>query len=231
MYIQGDIMEKDKLRNKEKSIIFKNTYRKWKINSLDYAGYFTIFQGFAETEILEKISGNALKLYIYLGINSSNWEGVVWHSNKKIASYFHKSERTIRLWMKELENLNLIKRMQLEYNGNVYTYLMPYASKLDKNFDKNDYIMGDLIIDEIGSLCITNETIQMPITKACNVEILISNEWIQGRIISKRSGESFYSKKFGLNSIPDIDYIFESDILNEGIKIDGSKIFRIRIPI
>ncbi|MGM9536046.1 MAG: hypothetical protein ACI3VR_12360, partial [Intestinibacter sp.] len=91
--------------------------------------------------------------------------------------------------------------------------------------------IGQLIIDEIGSLCVINETIQLPITNASNVEILIGDKWVQGKIITKRFGPSFYTKKFGLNSISEIEYLFESDKLNGCIHIDGSKIFYIRIPI
>lgn len=114
------------LNNKEKAMLFKDNYKYWKEMSLENNGYFVIFNGFMESEKLKKISGNALKLYIYLGLNSKNYTGEVWHSNKKIAKYFGRSERTIRDWMKELEDLNLIKRMQLEFNGNSYTFLQPY---------------------------------------------------------------------------------------------------------
>ena len=122
-----------KLKNRDKSLLMRNNYKIWKYNALSESAYFIIFQGFLETNILKEISGNALKLYIYLGINSNNYEGIVWHSNKKIASYFDKSERTIRTWMKELEDLKLIKRMRLDYDGIVYTYLQPYKDKDNNN--------------------------------------------------------------------------------------------------
>ena len=117
------------LNNSEKSLIMRNNYKRWKLDALDESGYFTIFQGFLEGNKLNDISGNALKLYIYLGLNSNNLEGIVWHSNKKIANYFNKSERTIRTWMKELEDNRLIKRMRLKYDGPVYTYLQTYIYK------------------------------------------------------------------------------------------------------
>ncbi|MDU4912867.1 helix-turn-helix domain-containing protein [Clostridium baratii] len=120
------------MRNYEKSELYKKEFNYWKREALDEAGYFIIFQGFLEEEILKNISGNALKLYLYLGINSRNSTGVVWHSNKKIAEYFNKAERTIRSWMKELEDLKLIKRMRLDYDGKVYTYLKPYKYKKNK---------------------------------------------------------------------------------------------------
>lgn len=124
--------EMNRLKNKEKALLMRNKYKFWKYDALDQSAYFIIFQGFLESGKLKDISGNALKLYIYLGINSNNYEGVVWHSNKKISEYFGKSERTIRTWMKELEDMNLIKRMRLEYDGIVYTYLQPYEHSYKK---------------------------------------------------------------------------------------------------
>jgi len=114
------------LSNKEKARLYKRNYREWKKNSLDESGFFVIFSGFIDSDKLKKISGNALKLYIYLGIYSNNMTGEVWHSNKTIAKYFGKSERTIRAWMKELEDMNLIKRMRLEFDGEPHVYLQPY---------------------------------------------------------------------------------------------------------
>lgn len=121
-----------KKTNKQLSEIYKNNYYKWKISGLENEGYFIIFNGFQKNNNLKKISGNALKLYIYLGINSSNSTGETWHSNATIAKYFNKSERTIRNWMNELESLNLIKRMQLEYNGPAHTYLQTYLLTNDR---------------------------------------------------------------------------------------------------
>jgi DNA-binding Lrp family transcriptional regulator len=112
--------------NKDYSEILKRNYEAWKRNGLSNGGYFVIFNGFLKETKLRAISGNALKLYIYLGLNSNNMSGEVWHTNKSIAKYFTKSERTIREWMKELEDLNLIKRFQLEFNGISHTYLQPY---------------------------------------------------------------------------------------------------------
>lgn len=117
----------NKLTNKSKATLHKNNYKSWKKRSLDENGFFIIFNGFVESHLLTKISGNALKLYIYLGIHSQNTTGEVWHSNKTIAKYFDRSERTIRGWMLELEEIHLIKRMRLVYDGEVRTYLQPYV--------------------------------------------------------------------------------------------------------
>lgn len=115
-----------KYSNKDKAVIYKKNYEFWKKEGLDNYGYFIIFNGFITSNKLVNINGNALKLYIYLGMYSKNMTGEVWHSNYKIAKYFNKSERTIRNWMRELEDLNLIKRMQLEFNGESHTFLQTY---------------------------------------------------------------------------------------------------------
>lgn len=116
------------LSNPEKAKLYRSNYEIWKKHSLETNGYFVIFNGLIESEKLKKISGNALKLYIYLGIHSKNFTGEVWHSNKTISKYFGKSERTVRDWMKELEDLNLIRRMRLKYNGEPHVFLQPYES-------------------------------------------------------------------------------------------------------
>lgn len=115
-----------KLTNSKKAEIYKKNYSVWKQAGLNHNSYFVIFKGFIESNKLKNISGNALKLYIYLGMYSKNNTGEVWHSTYKIAKYFGKSERTIRTWSKELEDIHLIKKMQLEFNGVTHTYLQPY---------------------------------------------------------------------------------------------------------
>lgn len=122
--------------NLQKSDQLKKTYENWKKEALNNSGYFVIFNGFLSDDILKKISGNALKLYIYLGLHSKNMTGEVWHTNNSISKYFNRTDRTIRTWIKELENLNLIYRMQLEFNGVAHNYLLPYDSsnKMDSKF-------------------------------------------------------------------------------------------------
>lgn len=106
----------------------KENYKVWKDNSLENAGYFVIFNGFLEQKMLKKISGNALKLYVFLGIKSDNYTGESFFSIQSIAKYFGKSERTISNWIAELEELKLIKRVQLKHNEVSHTFLQPYFS-------------------------------------------------------------------------------------------------------
>lgn len=142
------------LRNIDKSLILRNNYKSWKFNSLDNVGYFIVFQGFEESKKLKNISGNALKLYIFLGIHANNYEGIVWYSTKTIANYFEKSERTIRAWLKELDDMELITRMRLKYDGTVYTYLLPYKAKLENTFISSQ---GIIYFNEYTELCFQNE--------------------------------------------------------------------------
>ena len=118
-------MNKKNISNLELSRRLKENYSEWKDVSLRFENYFIIFNKFSNDKLLN-ISGNALKLYIYLGINSNTKTGEVWHSNKTIAEYFNKSERTIRSWMTELERMNLVYRLQLKFNEESHTYLQPY---------------------------------------------------------------------------------------------------------
>lgn len=114
------------LTNKKMAELHRKNYDKWKTQSLKTKGYFVVFDSFLTNKKLSKISGNALKLYIYMGLNSNNNTGEMWHSIKTMANYFNRSERTISYWIKDLEKANLIKRMQLEQNGSSHTFLQTY---------------------------------------------------------------------------------------------------------
>ncbi len=192
-------MNKGKLSNKTKSNLMKQKYRKWKMESLDEAGYFVIFQGFLESGKLSQISGNALKLYVYLGINSSNLEGVVWHSNSTIGRYFNKSERTIRTWMKELEDLGLIKRMRLKYDGMPYTYLKTYDAKIKTENVK--LVEGILYINKQNQIGINDGKVNVPIPISSFVRVYdnYKGEWLDGQIQIRRNFE------FEI-----VDYVFKS---------------------
>lgn len=115
-----------KLPNHVKAEIYKVKYKDFKVASLDTYGYFPIFVSFRDNLNLKKINGNALKLYIYLGLKSDNWSGETWVSIETMAEYFGKSKRAISNWLKELEEMNLIKRLQLNKDDVSHTYLRPY---------------------------------------------------------------------------------------------------------
>lgn len=117
----------DKIPNKRKAEINREDFSKWKRNALDNFGFFPVFQPLKETFILKKLSGNALRLYLYLGLMSDNNTGETWVSIDTMATYFEKSKRTISDWLKELEKAGLIERMQLKPNEVSHTFLKPYG--------------------------------------------------------------------------------------------------------
>lgn len=119
---------KKKITNKQYAGMWRKNYSAWKKESLDLSGFFVVFNGFLDNNILQKISGNALKLYVFLGIKSNNSTGESYYTITSIAKYFKKSERTINNWMKELVKLNLIKRVQFEKNNVSHTFIQPYAA-------------------------------------------------------------------------------------------------------
>jgi DNA-binding transcriptional ArsR family regulator len=127
-----------KIPNYRKAEILEREYKEWKEVSLEHEGYFPIFQPFKESFHLKNLSGNALKLYIYIGLMSGNYNGKTWVAIDTMAKYFGKSKRTISDWLKELEKHKLVKRMQMEPNGVAYTFLLPY---------ENGYLYTDEDID------------------------------------------------------------------------------------
>ena len=126
--------------NHKKAEVYKLNYKKWKEYSLDNDGYYPVFQSFKENYILRRISGNALKLYLYMGLYSGNKTGENWVTIETISLYFKKSPRTISNWIRELEELKLIVRMQLKYNEPSHTYFLPYSdfNHLIENIQKED---------------------------------------------------------------------------------------------
>ena len=120
-------MKFNQLNNNQKAKYYLRNYSAWREDKKKKrSGFFVIYNDFKDKNILKNISGNALKLYIFLGINSKNETGESWYTIDSIAKYFNKSPRTISYWIEELEKLNLIKRMQLEVNNPSHTYLQPY---------------------------------------------------------------------------------------------------------
>lgn len=120
-------MDFENLPNYRKAEIYRSRYKKWKEDSLVFVGYFPIFQSFKEEFILRDLSGNALKLYVYLGLHSGNKTGETWVTIENIAKYFDKSPRAVSYWIEELVESKLIERVQLKYNESAHTFLIPYG--------------------------------------------------------------------------------------------------------
>lgn len=114
--------------NKLKLKYLKEDYSAWKLNSLKDSGYFIIFNGFLDNNILRHISGGALKLYIFLGLRADNKTGESFYKISTMSEYFGVTERTIGNWMSELGNLHLVYRLQIDFNSVSHTFLQPYVA-------------------------------------------------------------------------------------------------------
>lgn len=115
------------LSNNVKGKYYKKNYSDWRtMNKAINRPFCIIYSDFIEKNLLKKINGNALKLYIFLLMNSKNETGESWYTIESMANYFDKSPRTISYWLNDLEKLGLIKRMQLNINKEAHTYLQPY---------------------------------------------------------------------------------------------------------
>jgi len=108
-------------------IELRGNYLTWKTSNIaSKQGFFPIYNDFETKGTLKEISGNALKLFIYLGIHSKNDTGESWHSAERIADYFDCDKRTVMRWFEELEDKGLIKRIQKGYKRVANTFLCPY---------------------------------------------------------------------------------------------------------
>lgn len=127
-----DILKKPILKKNHQARLDRENHYHWKKSNLNSSGYFIIFNGFQANGYLKKISGNALKLYVYIGIHSNNLTGESFHSIETIAKYFGKNERTIYNWFNELVRLKLVRRAQLQLNGPSHTFIQPYNTIVKK---------------------------------------------------------------------------------------------------
>lgn len=118
------------MENKLKAHQYKEEHSNWrKLNFEQRKGFFPIFYDFVD--YLPKLSGGAVSLFIYLGLHSNNISGESYHDISTIANFFGKSNRTISLWIKELEEFQLITRVQMEFNGVSHTFIRPYTKETE----------------------------------------------------------------------------------------------------
>ena len=132
-------MKFDDLPNYRKAEMYRSNYKKWKEKSLDLVGFFPVFHHFKEEFILRELSGNALKLYIYLGLHTGNKTGETWVTIESMARYFEKSPRTISYWLEELIEYRLITRIQLNHNEPSHTFLLPYGYNFLLDIEYENY--------------------------------------------------------------------------------------------
>ena len=117
----------NELPSNAKGRYYRKNHEVWrKTNQSNHKPFCIIYRDFIDKDLLKQINGNSLKLYIFLLMNSKNETGESWYSIEVISKYFNKSPRTISYWLKNLEELNLIKRLQLNFNEESHTFLQPY---------------------------------------------------------------------------------------------------------
>lgn len=105
----------------------RNEYREWRNHQRKHhSGFFVIYNSFKDSGVLKEISGNACRLYVYLGIVSKNETGESWYSADSIAEYFNCDKRSVKRWFEELEEKNLIVRIQKGVMRAANTFLKPY---------------------------------------------------------------------------------------------------------
>ncbi|MCI0184646.1 helix-turn-helix domain-containing protein [Sulfoacidibacillus ferrooxidans] len=109
-----------------------------------------MFSTMVSEDVLNRVSGNAIRLYVYLGHRGVNETGECWITIETMARYFKKSKRTVSYWLSELENVGLIKRIQFNLDESAHTFLRPYGSKHFRPMD-SALNTGDVGLDEIGS--------------------------------------------------------------------------------
>lgn len=131
------------LPNYRKAELHRVSYKKWKESSLENIGYFPVFQTFKDSYILKEISGNALKLYIYLGLHTGNKSGETWITIDSMSRYFGKSPRTISNWLEELLRFDLIERYQFKPDTPSHTFLKPYGNNSLLKGTEGDYENGN----------------------------------------------------------------------------------------
>lgn len=131
--------------NRVRASQLRKNYEGWKTEAIGSFGYFPVFKPFREGFLLRELSGNAVKLYIYLGLASGNTTGETWVSIETVSKYFDKSPRAVSAWFRELEHAKLIERLQLAHNEASHTFLLPYGedyfddpNSLQSNRERSD---------------------------------------------------------------------------------------------
>lgn len=116
----------------------KQDHFEWREQNFKYKeGFYPVFKGFKKH--MQSLSPGAISLFLYLGLHSNNLTGESSHSIETIASFFNKSTRTISAWIKELEEQDLIERVQIKFNGVSHTFIKPYSwKKQNDKIDVND---------------------------------------------------------------------------------------------
>lgn len=98
-------------------------WRQWTKN--EKRGFFPIFNPDFIFKFRD-LSGNALKLFIFLGAHANSMEGHTTVSIQTMQNHFGATKRTINNWLAELRSFGLIIRIQTGFRRPTHTFLLPY---------------------------------------------------------------------------------------------------------
>lgn len=123
----------------EDNATFARYHREWKQWAFKYKrGFFPIFT----PDFMKKfkdVSGNALKLYLYLGTYINNQDGYALVGIETISKDLKATKRTVHNWFQELREHRLVIRIQPGYKQPTFTCLLPYHDDFleDRDFLKS----------------------------------------------------------------------------------------------
>lgn len=115
----------------------RDNYKRWREHQHSQkAGFFPVFSNDFKP-YLKDLSGNAVRLYIYLGLHSDNETGDATRATlHAMQSFFNCDVRTLQKWLAELETANLIKRIQPKYKATRRILLNPYSTSEHLNLTR-----------------------------------------------------------------------------------------------
>lgn len=145
----------------EKNRIFKemrDSYADWKEQIFTMnKPFFPIHTDFQDL-FLKEISGPALKLYVFLGINSRYHTGESWFSSKEVSEFFDRDQRTVLNWFQELEKLGLIFREQKGFKMKANSFIRPYGFMIEEiRIANNSSTLDNVISDMEATLELNRE--------------------------------------------------------------------------
>lgn len=74
----------------ERAATYRDNYKKWKLSLLENrTGFFPLFVPIMDENVLSRISGNAIRLYVYpgsVGLVSTRWPGISKRAKERFQS-------------------------------------------------------------------------------------------------------------------------------------------------
>lgn len=224
----------------KKDLKLKNYYYEWKINDKNQ-GFAMIYDSFHKNEILSKIDGGALKLYLYLSLVSKNETGESWYSIESLAEYFKVQTRTVDKWFKNLIDLDLIYRYRSKGRSHT-TYLLPYeTTTINHKINQRNKDLKTILIeinhelkkfDSIyGEIVSYFHLVQWRVIKSVKGEDDQVEPFNFLLVITKRKGGTIIGHlyalrealfNYGISELYGYDfYLFDSPLKTERFKVTG----------